>query len=196
MEHHIKELLRKECLFQLSEPTLDKFLGLMDERCLKAREVLVMTGQTDPDIYIVKEGILSHTYLDGQKERTAFFSMPGTMTFSSHCFYFGEPALYQVEACCPTTLLHISKERFDELAADSHEFCRWALSMAQCQLYFYEMKQAVINGNARERFKSLMDRRPEIMARVPMKKIASYLGITQSYLCRLKTIYFEAPEKF
>ena len=68
--------------------------------------------------------------------------------------------------------------------------------MAQCQLYFYEMKQAVINGNARERFKSLMDRRPEIMARVPMKKIASYLGITQSYLCRLKTIYFKAPEEF
>ena len=87
--------------------------------------------------------------------------MPGTMTFSSHCFYFGEPALYQVEACCPTTLLHISKERFDELAADSHEFCRWVLSMAQCQLYFYEMKQAVINGTPASVSKALWTGAPK-----------------------------------
>jgi len=47
----------------------------------------------------VKEGILSHSYFDGEKEKVAYFSLPGTMTFSSHCYYFAQPAYYQVEPC-------------------------------------------------------------------------------------------------
>ena len=58
--------------------------------------------------------------------------------------------------------------------------------MAYCQLYFYEMKLCVIKGDARERFRSLIQNRPEILEKVPLNAIASYLGITPSYLSRLK----------
>lgn len=186
MNEQIKDLLRKECSYELSEPLLDKFIASMDEIILRPREILVMSGEVDPDIYVVKEGILSHTYLDGFKEKTVFFSLPGTMTFSSHSYYLGEPAFYQVEACCDSVILHLSKSRFDEFIASSYEFCRWALSMAQCQLYFFEMKQAVINGNAHERFNALIKNRPEIIGKIPLRTVASYLGITPSYLSRLK----------
>lgn len=186
MNEQIKDLLRKECNYELSEPMLDRFIESMDEITLRPRDILVLSGEVDPDIYVVKEGILSHTYLDGFKEKTMFFSLPGTMTFASHSYYLGEPAFYQVEACCDSVILHLSKTRFDELIASSYEFCRWALSMAQCQLYYFEMKQAVINGNARERFNALIKNRPEIIGKIPLRTVASYLGITPSYLSRLK----------
>ena len=48
------------------------------------------------------------------------------------------------------------------------------------------MKNSVINGDAKERFLSLVKNRPEIMEKVPLKFVASYLGITQSSLSRLK----------
>ena len=182
----IKRLLQLECNYRLPEPILDEFLGLAVEIHLDARDVLVMSGQVDPDIFIVKEGILSHSYFDGEKEKVAYFSLPGTMTFSSHCYYFAQPAYYQVEPCCETVVLRISKSAFDRMVEKYHEFSRWALSMAQCQMYFYEKKNAVINGDDRERFLSLVNNRPEIMETVSMRKVASYLHITQSYLSRLK----------
>jgi ribosomal protein L10 len=44
---------------------------------------------------------------------------------------------------------------------------------------------------AKERFLSLIENRPEIMANVPLKVIASYLGVTPTYLSRLRKEYFE-----
>lgn len=60
--------------------------------------------------------------------------------------------------------------------------------MAHGQLYFFEKKDHVINGDAKERFLSLAQNRPEIMEQVPLGIVASYLGITQSYLSRLKKL--------
>jgi hypothetical protein len=59
------------------------------------------------------------------------------------------------------------------------------------QLYTHEMKLSLINGEAKERFLALMRNRPEIMARVPLKIIASYLGITPQYLYQLRKTYLE-----
>lgn len=191
-------MLRDECIYQPSEEMLNNFLASMTQIHLHPKEILVMSGEVDPDIYVVKEGILSHSYMDGIREKVMFFSLPGTMTFSSHSYYFGLPSFYQVEACCETILLRMSKSRFDSMINESHEFCHWVLSMAHCQLFFFEKKQAIINGDAKERFMSLITNRPEIMEKVPLKTVASYLGITQSYLSRLKRNILKqsAKEKF
>ena len=68
----------------------------------------------------------------------------------------------------------------------SHEFARWALSYEQGQLYYLEKKDTVINGDARERYESLLRQRPDILEKVALKHIASYLGITPQYFSRLK----------
>ena len=69
---------------------------------------------------------------------------------------------------------------------ESHEFAKWSLHIAQEELFYQERKNMVINGNAKERFDAMIKNRPEIMRHVQQKIIASYLGITPQYLCRLK----------
>lgn len=55
------------------------------------------------------------------------------------------------------------------------------------QLYSCEHKLYLINGTARDRYLSVIRNRPEIIEAVPSKIIASYLGVTPQYLCRLKS---------
>lgn len=74
------------------------------------------------------------------------------MLISMHSFYAHLPAFYQVEACCNSKILKIPKSHFDYLVETSHEFARWALCYEQGQLFFLEKKDAVVNGNAKERF--------------------------------------------
>lgn len=186
---NLKKLLSEECTYRLDDEMMNRFLFMTEEISLKQGEVLIATGSLDSNIYIVKEGIMAHTYLSGLKDCCWGFSMPGTMMYSLHPYYFNKPAFYQVVACCESVVVRISKEKFDKLIEESHEFARWVLSMTQCQLFFYEMKNSMISGDARERFKSLAINRPELFSKVPMKIIASYLGITQQYLSNLKKEY-------
>ena len=186
---NLKRLLDDECSYRLKEEIMDRFLSTMEEIKLQQGDILIANGSLDSNIYIVKEGIMAHTYLSGMKDSCWGFSLPGTMMYSLHPYYFNKPAFYQVVACCDSVVMKQSKEHFDNLIAESHDFARWALSMAQCQLFFFEKKNSVISGDARERFISLAKNRPEIFQKVPMKIIASYLGITQQYLRNLNKEY-------
>lgn len=188
---NLKELLSKECSYQLADAVMERFLAQMEEVSLKRGDVLTRTGELDTNIYIVKEGICAYTYMSGSNDRCWGFCLPGTMMYSLHSYYFRKPAFYQVEACCDSKVMKVSKAVFDKMISESHEFAQWQLSMVQCQLYYYEMKHSVINGNAHERFISLVKHRPEILEKVPMKTIASYLGITQQYLSNLKKEYYK-----
>lgn len=182
----LKKLLAGEAQYQLPDEVLDRLLGMMTEIRLKTDDPLVAYGSLNTDIYILKEGILRLIYFDGENERTYAFALAGTMVMSLHAYYMRRPAFMQVEACTESTVLKISKERFDRLMEESHEFALWVASASMQQLYFLEMKQSVINGTAKERFMGLINNRPEIMEKVRQGIIASYLGVTQSYLSRLK----------
>lgn len=80
----------------------------------------------------------------------------------------------------------MSARDFDALIERSHRFAQWVLSMAQCQLYTYEMRELNLNGNVYDRYEVLMPRRPEIIRNVPMKTVAAYLGMSPQYLSTLR----------
>lgn len=48
------------------------------------------------------------------------------------------------------------------------------------------MKLSIINGSAKEKYKSLIENRPEIAREVQLKDIAAHLGVTPAYLSRLR----------
>lgn len=165
---------------------MELFLDSMTERRLRPKEVLIEFDTHNDQIYILTEGIMRSVYFDGVKERTLAFALPGTMSMSLHSYYMNRPVFLQHEACCEAAVLCSTKQNFDRFISLYPEFAQWALNMAYCQLYFYEMKLCVIKGDARERFRALIQNRPEILEKVPLNAIASYLGITPSYLSRLK----------
>lgn len=179
---YLKDLIAGECAYRLSDDVMQRFIDLMDRREIKKGCTVIEEGSVDRDIYVVGEGVFSSNYLNGTDERTFAFALPGTLMYSAHSFYLGEPAIYSFEACCDSVVYHCSKRDYDKLVRESHEFAQWALSCTQCQLYFFEKKNAVINGDAAERLNAMLRNRPEIFEKVPKKTIASYLGITQQYL--------------
>ncbi len=71
---------------------------------------------------------------------------------------------------------------------NSHRFAIWMFHLVMEELFYQEKKNSsVANGLAKERFEALYRYRPEIIDKVQQKDIASYLGISPEYLCRLKS---------
>lgn len=187
----LKKLLAAEADYKMEPETMERFLGLMDESLvLREGGVIVPYGKSDACVYVVRSGIIRAAYLDGEREMTFAFGLPGTVVTSYHSFYRREPSFFQLEACCDNTVvMRIQRDRFTELTRTSHDFAQWFMWVSVAQLWFYEIKLAVVNGDANERFESLMKNRPEIIEKVASKTIASYIGITPQYLSKLKRRY-------
>lgn len=184
----LKQLLLQECNYVFQDDIME---GLLDQgvvRTYARGDALINAGEIDRDVYIVMSGITRHWYWDGDREKTAFFSSAGTLLISYHSYYFGKGSFYNIEACCPTKILCIKKTVFDGLIASSHDFAQWCLSMAQCQIFFFEIKNRVIAGTAKERYISFLKNRPDILNLVQLKTIASYLDVTPQYLSKLRSM--------
>ena len=184
---NLRQLLRQECDYVLSDSTLDEFLGAATLKRLHRSEILVEVGAVADSMYIVKEGILRLTDMNGNRERTFAFGLPGTVFVSKHSFVRQLPSYYQIEACCDSVVLCIPRRAYDSLIASNHDFTRWMLVMSQTELFYQEYKNSSVNnGSAAERFESLLRLRPEIPMNVSGRTVASYLGISPEYYCRLK----------
>ncbi len=181
-----KRILSDEAPFKLSDEMLDTFISYMEEVPLKRYDLLMKSGTVDDNIYIVKEGILRRSYQVGDKTITKSFAAAGSVLISYFCYFYNKPSFYSFEACCDSVVMKVRKEKFDELIATSHEFAQWVLSISQATLYLNEFKSSVIKGNIKEQYLSLIKSRPEIMKNVPLGFIASYLGITQPHLSRIR----------
>ena len=205
-----KTLLAQESCFPIDPAILDEMLDNGESVVLKTYEPLIDTGKYDPNIYIVKSGLIRGTYLDKNIERTAGFALAGTLFMSFHCYYADQPSYYRFEACCASEVIRVPRSYFNNLIATNHQFAQWILSAHQNQLFYNEFKSKLMTGSARERLMQLTEnlgilldqdapdaywtrlkeevdfRWREISRFVPAKIIASYLGITEQHLSKIK----------
>jgi len=188
----LRELLRRQTSgLDMSDELYDRFVGAMTEIRLRNKEVLIPYGKCDANLYVQRNGILRACYFDGENERTYGFADPGTVTVSYHTHFAGRPSVFQIESCGETDVLKLAKRDLDVLLAESHEFTRWLLTIHEAQCYFNEIKHVSINGSVRERYLALVEKRPEVLARVSFKVIASYLGVAPNYLHALRKQLWE-----
>lgn len=215
---HLRRLLELEANYRVAPELLERFLAGGKTITLDTYESMIDAGDYDPNIYVVKTGLIRGTYLDKNTEKTAGFALPGTLLISFHCYYGGEPSYYRFEACCATTVVKIPKFHFDQLLSESHEFALWVMSAHQNQLYYNEYKNRMLSGDSKARLMQLTlnmsgnadliasansiskddithrklvkteiySRWKDIFNMVPSKVIASYLGITEQHLSKIK----------
>lgn len=187
----LKELLKKECAYVPREETLDLFLAETVAMHLGAEEVIVPTGSTVRDLFIVKSGIMRSADMDGDKERTLGFGTAGSIFTSKHSFVKGLPSYYTFETCCPCEILLLPYDSYRRLLESCHDFAMWMLHYANEELFCNELRNAqVSNGTAKERYVALCKARPEILQNVKQRTIASYLRVSPEYLSRLRSLKF------
>ena len=187
MKDDFMSTLKAEGTFGPSDDLLDRIIGIARPVSLKPGGILIGYGQLNTDVYIVKEGILQLLYFDGVKEVTFGFAFPGTFLLSPHSFYMNQPAVMQIESCrISSTVMRIPKRQFDKLLEESHELALWMFNLALGQIYTSELKVTYVSGSAVESYKRLLKIRPDIVTAISMNRLASYLGITPSWMCKLR----------
>lgn len=184
MEEFIK-IMKDEYPF-MSENMIRELLLHFEEIKIAAKEHLISYDKVNTNVYISKSGITRFYYFDGDKEITYGFTAPATFILSPRSFFMNELPFLCVEACTECMFLKIDRNGFDSLLKEYHELAYGFFNIGIGQLCACEHKMSLINGSAKEKYLSLVKNRPDIIQNVSMKIIASYLGVTPQYLCRIK----------
>lgn len=178
--------MREDHLFQLSDEMMDKLCACMTEIKVPAKQPVICCGKVNTNVYVLKDGIMRRSYMNGEVDCTNGFALPGTTFMSYYSYYHGLPSNHRYEACVDSVVMEISKADYERLIKESHEFSCYVNSLLMAQLFYDEKKMSVFSGDAKERYISMIKNRPDILRSVSLGVIASYLGVSQAYLSRLR----------
>ena len=171
----------------LTDDEKNAILSLDLFRSIKKGTTLLKEGQKSKDSYFVLKGCIRTYYvLDGEEKTTAFYTEMEALT--PPCVISKTPSEYYV-SCIEDTILTVSNSDMEvEINRNFPKFetiCRILAEelLAKQQIDFDEFK----TSSPEQRYLNLIQKRPDLLQRVPQHQLASYLGIKPQSLSRLRT---------
>ena len=175
----------------LSEDEKKAIVSLDLFRTVKKGTILLKEGQKSKDSYFVLKGCIRTYYvLDGEEKTTAFYTEMDPLT--PHCVINKAPSDYFI-GCVEDSILTVSNSDMEaEINSNFPKFeimCRMLSEelLAKQRLDFDEFK----TSSPEQRYLNLLQKRPDLIQRVPQHQLASYLGIKPQSLSRLRARILE-----
>lgn len=189
MQHLLFDFIAKYITLNDAEKnalvTLDIF------RTVKKGSVLLQEGQISTHGYFVLKGCIRTYYMiDGEEKTTAFYTELEGLT--PHCVLTQKPAEYYISALEDSILTVLNPVMEAEIFAKFPKFetlCRMMSEqlLAKQQIDFDEFK----TSSPEQRYINLLQKRPDLIHRVPLNQLASFLGIKPPSLSRLRARILE-----
>ena len=175
----------------LTEEEKNAIISLDLFRTLKKGTILLKEGQYSKESYFVLKGCIRTYYLiDGEEKTTDFYTE--TETLSPPCVINMTASEYYVDCIEDCSLLISNSDMEVEVNSKFPKFeimCRRLSEelLAKERLEFDEFR----TSSPEQRYLSLLEKRQDLIQRVPQHQLASYLGITPQSLSRLRARILE-----
>jgi CRP-like cAMP-binding protein len=157
---------------------------------LSKNEYLLTEGKLCRHLYFLESGALRGFYNLDEKEITHWFGFENDFVTSFHSFITQETAVENIQLLEGCILWAISKEKLTALFDQYHEIERLVRIIQE--KYYIRLEERYVNAQfktAAERYHDLLQQSPHIVERVSLGHIASYLGISQETLSRIRSKY-------
>ncbi|MFT2009999.1 Crp/Fnr family transcriptional regulator [Pontibacter sp. 13R65] len=149
---------------------------------------LIQEGTVCNNLYFLEKGCLRGYYILDGKEITYWFGFENNFVTSFYSFISRKPGVENIQILEDSTLWGIRSDALNQLF-DSHRDLERLVRIINEQYYIRleERLMAMQFKTARERYEQLVENSPHILKRISLGQIASYLGISQETLSRIRT---------
>lgn len=144
-------------------------------------------GKIERDVYFIAKGIVrAFTLVDG-KEVTFWVGKEGATIVSMMGYVKNEPGYETMELMEDSELYVIKRAKLQQLYNEDIHIANWGRRFAETELLDAEVRViTLLLATATERYRDLLDNQSDLLQRLPLGCIASYLGITQVSLSRIR----------
>tara|TARA_R110002050_G_scaffold79810_4_gene170560 strand:+ start:21003 stop:21578 length:576 start_codon:yes stop_codon:yes gene_type:complete len=149
--------------------------------------IILKKGQVENYISYVETGILRLYIPKIENDITFGFIFPGEFVSAYDSFLTQTPCQYQVQSLTNAKLWRIAREDLHHIYAHTKIGNEIGRKNAE-RLFLIKSKRelSLLNKTAEERYLDLFSERPELIQQIPLKYIASYIGVTPQALSRIR----------
>lgn len=162
--------------------------SLFRAKTIAKNNFLLTEGKVSNDYVFLESGVMrAYTHDVDDNEVTTGFYISKQLVFEPASFFNQIPSRENIQAVTDCVGWSITFEQLNHLFHSMPEFREFGRSILVKGLSSLKQRMlSMINETAEERYAQLLRNNPEIMQQVSLKHIASYLGITDTSLSRIR----------
>lgn len=185
MEEMIEYILQ---FGNLNKQQIDLITSKTTELELKKDEYFSEAGKIPKQVGFILEGALRVCYYDNKGEEiTKYFIDENRLIVDWHHFESNIAASEYVQAVTDCKMLIFSKQNWEELSNTIVDWDNIVNKIVQKALVEkLDRRSPLVSEDATTRYETFLEKFPSIANRVPLSYVASYLGITQQSLSRIR----------
>lgn len=144
-------------------------------------------GKKGSDLYFIQKGIARAYCYSNDAEITFWFGREGDAVFSYNSYIHGTKGYEQVELLENTSLYHFKTDELHKLFNEDIHLANWGRKLAETELVKTEERLiSRLFKSAKQRYNEMLQADAQLLQRVQLGHIASFLGITQVSLSRIR----------
>ncbi len=178
-----------EKITPISDNDWQLFSSKLTKKVFTKKSILLDVGHIENHISFIEKGIVRFLIPkeDIEKEITFGFCFTNEFVSAYDSFLTRMGSTYQIEALTNTTIWSISYNDLQEVYQKTQiGNIIGRLSTERLFLIKSKREQSLLNESAKQRYLNLFTERPHLIQKIPLKYIASYIGVTPQALSRIR----------
>ena len=172
----------------LSPKAEEYVVSIAKEKSVSKGDVLIRQGQAVKNTYFVKDGCIRAYCIDKNgKEHTLQFAIKNWWISDFMAIYNNELSTLTIECITDSNIIEFNTEKLNGIYSIFPEF--EAFQRKNLERHVVSLHKRILNQlqlTAAERYDLFLKQYPDIEQYTPNYHIASYLGITQQSLSRIR----------
>jgi CRP-like cAMP-binding protein len=170
-----------------SENDLTAFLSCIKKRQFSANEAILSNGQFENYLSFIDSGVVRYYVVANDKEITFDFAFNNSFYCAYDSFYSRTKTTVYIQAITDCQLYSISHESLEML----YKKCETAKKLGRIATEFLLSKKVkreldLLTKSPQERYENLLQEHPKYIQIIPLKYLASYIGVVPETLSRIR----------
>ncbi|KUJ53379.1 Crp/Fnr family transcriptional regulator [Chryseobacterium sp. JAH] len=160
-------------------------------------EFILEEGKTANEYYILVRGLARSfvTDFNGNDVTTHFF-VENEIVIEVSSLFQRIPTQENIVCITDCELLKIDFDTFQKLYHKIQNLSEWGRAWMSQELFAYKQRSVeMFTLSATKRYLNLLEQKPQVVQFAPLKQIASYLGVTDTSLSRIRKEIVSHPRK-
>jgi CRP-like cAMP-binding protein len=169
-------------------PMAEEIASHFTEKTIAKNEFFFKEGKVSNEYLFLEDGFMRAFAIDLEgNDVTTRFCSGNMLVFEVSSFFTRSISRENLQALTDCRGWYITYDQLNMLFHNLHDFREFGRSVLVKELIFLKARMlSMITETAEERYSRLLASNPEIFQYAPLKTIASYLGITDSSLSRIR----------
>lgn len=180
-------ITQADLISPLSDEAKKDLLKALKKKTYKKGDIINQKGRICRHLFLIEHGLLKHYYYYNGNQFILRFFCDKRFVNISDCFLKNIPAEYSTIALEETTVIYLDYNELEKLCEKHHSFEHFIrIIVSNMAIMSIERLKTMLHANATERYNNFIAEYGHLQQRISLGDTASFLGISQVSLSRLR----------